>query len=496
MNGRPSAAKLGQHIPWIGGAHNVWFELALGAKWGREMLSSRNLLVAAGFVLASLPSFVPPAAGQETALYAFKGGNDGEYPNGGLISDGHLLYGTTFGELGNGTTPADKHCGRSCGGMFDLDPLNPLNSFQPTYAFTGSGKNGAFPTGEVLLQGRYTWGTTEYGAHNACGGLGCGTVYRFNSSTGKIKTFLLCQQPDCADGAFPHAGLISEKANGGGTLYGTTSAGGSGNGFLCASIWGGCGVVYQIARGERPEPIYSFCQMPSCADGAVPLDRLLKLGGDLYGTTAFGGNAASAGTIFRLDPASGQEQVLYKFCSDFENNICADGAVPQVGLTADSVGNLYGATTYGGADACPGWPGCGVVFELSFPYGPGDYKVLSVFHGADSTATDPQRGSFPLSQPTIDASGNLYGTTSRGGSGACQAHDTYGCGVVFTIPSGGSMQVLYDFQGSVDGSLPVGALVLQGGNLFGITREKGGTAKTDCNCGVVYQLPVPNARRQ
>ena len=76
--------------------------------------------------------------------------------------------------------------------------------------------------------------------------------------------------------------------------------------------------------------------------------------GNLYGTTLVGGSY-SGGVVFKLSP-SGTETVLYSFCS---LPSCSDGAAPAAGLIADSSGNLYGTTTYGGAS------GIGVVFKLS-----------------------------------------------------------------------------------------------------------------------------------
>jgi uncharacterized repeat protein (TIGR03803 family) len=76
--------------------------------------------------------------------------------------------------------------------------------------------------------------------------------------------------------------------------------------------------------------------------------------GNLYGTTEFGG-PNDGGTVFSLTP-SGALTTLYSFCSQAH---CADGANPYAGVIQSGDGNLYGTTSYGGAD------GLGIVFQLT-----------------------------------------------------------------------------------------------------------------------------------
>src|SRR6185437_7953900 len=100
-------------------------------------------------------------------------GKDGEFPEAGLTPDRRGdLYGTTFGDLGGGAP--GKKCGKSCGALDGLfpDKLKILHTFEPGHG------DGAFPAGELAVQRNGAiYGTTEYGAHTACGGLGCGTVF-------------------------------------------------------------------------------------------------------------------------------------------------------------------------------------------------------------------------------------------------------------------------------------------------------------------------------
>ncbi len=90
-----------------------------------------------------------------------------------------------------------------------------------------------------------------------------------------------------------------------------------------------------------------------------------------------------------------------------------DGNAPYGGLIADKSGNLFGTTVFGGAN------NAGTVYELS-PTHSGQWKeriLYSFTGGAD--------GQYPSGSLTLDASGNLYGATSNGG--------TKGYGVVFEV---------------------------------------------------------------
>jgi len=112
-------------------------------------------------------------------------------------------------------------------------------------------------------------------------------------------------------------------------------------------------------------------------------------------------------------------------------------------------------------------------------------KVLYRFGGGKD-------GAYPSSNLVFDASGNLYGTTSRGGN---TTNCTLGCGVVFELsPSGNGkwqQKVIYAFKGGQDGLEPMGNLIFDAeGNLYGTTY--GGGATTSCTavpgCGTVFEL--------
>jgi uncharacterized repeat protein (TIGR03803 family) len=159
---------------------------------------------------------------------------------------------------------------------------------------------------------------------------------------------------------------------------------------------------------------------------------------------------------------------------------------PTGNLTMDANGNLYGVTTYGGSAECTFGPGgCGVIWKLA-PNG--ILTILHKFTGAD--------GANPFRAGVIfDAAGNLYGTTSQGGSGAC----TDGCGVVFKLvpkPDGTwTESVLHTFTGGSDGANPYAGLIFDAaGNLYGTTQDGGDS--TSCpfvGCGIAFKLaPKPD----
>jgi uncharacterized repeat protein (TIGR03803 family) len=90
-------------------------------------------------------------------------------------------------------------------------------------------------------------------------------------------------------------------------------------------------------------------------------------------------------------------------------------------------------------------------------------------------------GASPVAGPTLDAAGNLYGTTYTGGE--------FDFGVVYKIDASGSFSVLYNFTGGADGSQPSGGVVLDSANNIYGTTQAGGT-KTTCpfGCGVVFRI--------
>ncbi|HTJ63872.1 MAG TPA: choice-of-anchor tandem repeat GloVer-containing protein [Alphaproteobacteria bacterium] len=95
-----------------------------------------------------------------------------------------------------------------------------------------------------------------------------------------------------------------------------------------------------------------------------------------------------------------------------------------------------------------------------------------------------------------DGHGNLYGTTSAGGSSKC----TGGCGVVFKLswpptPGGAWTEtVLHTFQGGTGGRTPLSGLIFDAdGALYGTTAQGGGSTQCTNGCGTVFKLTPPPA---
>ena len=86
---------------------------------------------------------------------------------------------------------------------------------------------------------------------------------------------------------------------------------------------------------------------------------------------------------------------------------------------------------------------------------------------------------------TLDAKGNLYGTTWTGGTGNCNGQ---GCGLIYKLTRGAhntwKYTDLYDFTGGIDGGWPTSRMTFDDkGNLYGVTAFGG-----DMENGVVFEV--------
>jgi uncharacterized repeat protein (TIGR03803 family) len=173
-----------------------------------------------------------------------------------------------------------------------------------------------------------------------------------------------------SDGCYP-GGVILDA---GGNLYGVAANGGSES---CS--FGGDGVVFELDTAGSFSVLHTFGGLDGASPGSV---LLLDSGGNLYGTTAYGGSSTTCrfgcGTVFKV-AADRTETVLYSFCS-LQN--CTDGERPLSGpLVRDRAGNLYGTTLLGGSYPNCNRDTCGVVFKLDST---GKETVLHSFSdGAD-----------------------------------------------------------------------------------------------------------------
>jgi uncharacterized repeat protein (TIGR03803 family) len=310
------------------------------------------------------------------------------------------LYGTTDGGGANGS-----------GTLFRVSPSGTLATL---YSFCAQAlcQDGAYPA-SALVQATNgdLYGTTPNSGPN-CAPHGCGTVFKMTPSGELTTLHNFCSQASCPDGNNPIDGLV-QAANG--DLYGTTASGGASN----------FGTIFKITPGGTLTTIYSFCSQAACADGTTPFGTLLQASdGNLYGTTPFGGISngicanGQCGTIFKITP-SGKLTTLYSFCSQPG---CADGSNPWVGLVQAAKGDLYGTTAFEGANSSVCSGACGTVFKVT-PSG-----TLTTLYSFCSQAGCAD-GNNPQGALVQAASGNLYGTTARGGEDNCPGSG--GCGTIF-----------------------------------------------------------------
>ena len=289
------------------------------------------------------------------------------------------------------------------------------------------GIDGANPYGTPVITSNGTLiGATTSGPSNE------GTIYAV-AGPGFIATNA---NLDSARGSLPYGGLVMDSS---GNLFGTAVAGGA----------SGDGTVYELAFNGTLSTLASF----SDDDGIGPFDNLLlDNNGNLFGTTS-GGGAHFDGGVFEIVAGSHAITLLASFDGD-------DGAQPYGGLVMDSSGNLFGATTVGGAS------NVGTVYKIVA--GSGAITPLASF--------DTTNGAHPYDTLTIDSSGNLFGNTKSGGA--------FGDGTVFEVVKGsGVITSLASFNGA-NGSAPYGGLLMDAnGNLFGTTT--GGGANGD---GTIFEV--------
>jgi uncharacterized repeat protein (TIGR03803 family) len=335
-------------------------------------------------------------------LYSFAGGSgDSADPYHTLIldSDGDF-YGTT---LAGGAS--------NVGTIFKITPSGTETLF---YSFASIPYSGLVEGSDGNI-----YGTTASG-----GTSGRGTVFKITPSGTET---VLYSFP--AGSSEPYTGLVQGSD---GNFYGTTGANGTSDD----------GTVFEITPSGTETVLHTFAK--SGTDGQIPYAGLiLGSDGNLYGTT-YNGGANGLGTVFKVTPG-GTETVLYSFAGG------SDGEHPYGGVTQGSDGNFYGTTYQGGTS------GLGTVFKVT----PGGTEtVLHTFAGGSSDGATPEAGLIQGSD------GNFYGNTLQGGAS--------GLGTVFELTPNGTETILHAFAGGSDGANPTANLV-QGsdGNLYGSTSAGG-----------------------
>lgn len=246
------------------------------------------------------------------------------------------------------------------------------------------------------------------------------------------------------DGKYPYSQLLLDKnAN----LYGTTSLGGT----------YGFGTVYELSATGVETVLHSFPApggwgMQSPQGGLTP-----GIDGTFYGTTL--------DYVFKLD-SDGNLTVLHTFLGQLNR----DGLTPKGNLVRDALGNLYGCTQFGGWEGNKSGLGHGTIFKLDQG---GNETVLRAFLG-------PPLAEQPLAGLILDQAGNLYGTSVAGG------RDLPFAGTVFKVDPKGVETVLHSFRGKPDGASPYAALIRDSaGNVYGTTSSGGSFDQ-----GAIFKLNI------
>ncbi len=265
--------------------------------------------------------------GTFSVVYAFTGGADGNWPQGGLVqaTDGRL-YGTA--SLG----------GTSCGTTFALTLTGQFTLLHEFDYLT----DGCEPLGG-LIQGSdgLFYGTTSAGGSQS----GEGTVYAM-SSTGQVTVLHALLD---RDGAYPSGKLLEA---GDGNLYGIATQGGP----TATSR----GDVFRVSKAGVFTALYGFQSNTqgnldvSFSGSGRSVGTLIQLAdGNLYGVAAAGGSYGDGG-LFQITP-SGSEIVIQSFQGGTTQPAGGAAAALLQGLD----GKLYGIGLNGG----PG--GSGTVFSIS-----------------------------------------------------------------------------------------------------------------------------------
>jgi uncharacterized repeat protein (TIGR03803 family) len=434
------------------------FQAADGLLYGTTRLGGTNSV---GTV------FKISTGGALTTLRSFSSTSDGSNPYAGLVqgADGNL-YGTASlgGASATGVVfnanPSNSAFTRvasfpiappwfrgllsaSDGSLYGFTAQGGANSVGSVFKFTPGGgsstlvsfntTNGSLPTSLIEGSDGNLYGTTQSG-----GTSGLGTVFRL--TTGGTLTTLVnfTGTTGAALGTGP-VGWIMQAADG--FLYGTTQTGGN----------GGVGTIFKVSTGGAFTSILSFTGISGASPGSTPQTRLVQAAdGTFYGTTSSGG-ATAGGTVFKM--TAGVLTTLVNFTG---NSGAAPGTSPSTNLLLATDGNLYGTTTSGG---------------LSF--GGTAYRVTPAAAFTSLVNFTGTGGANPGNTPTTNlvqaGDGNLYGTTSGGGSSSS--------GTVYKISLAGAFTSVASFTGAtgaLPGSAPFAALLPRpDGWLYGTTSAGG-----------------------
>jgi uncharacterized repeat protein (TIGR03803 family) len=397
------------------------------------MVKHRKSSIVFAFLILAMQAAL--FAQSEKTIFVFNGTTDGGDPGGGLVADSSgALYGTTM-----------KGGSASLGTVFKLSP--PSEKGAPwtesvLYSFQGGETDGASPfyvTPAFDSHGNL-YGTTASGGAN-----GVGTVFRLTP-------------PSEPRGSWTESVIFSFSGNEDAVLAGVTID-------AAGAIYGpeGGGAYQLLPSGGTWD--YSVIYGPEGDDGNIPSSLTLSEG-TLYGADTKGGNYYD-GSVFTLEEGSNGEwepDTIWSF-----SGARRDGSVPESTITLAS-GVVYGTTAYGAS-------GYGMVYSLTPPAAPGGDWTETILY----EFTGGANGAYPMGGVIFGSEGELYGTTSAGGSA--------NLGTIFKVApptvngDPWTCTVLHSFSGTNDDyGQPENTLLLRKGIFYGTTS--GGANKS----GTVFEI--------
>ncbi len=358
-------------------------------------------------------------AGAFTSLYSFTGGADGAAPADGvtLAGDGNL-YGLTpydFGPPPPGGVPETFPI------FSTMFRISTSGTFTTVYTSTLPGN----PHGPLTLGAD----GNLYAAHEAVEDTQYGGEVARISLTGTVTPAFFMGRDRTP--FFAHSNLVASTDGG---LYGLFY------GFYEPGI-------------VRVDPVSGdFATFYTYPPDEYPANEL-RMGsdGNIYGTTG-GDNVTTFGTVMRVDP-SGTRTTLHTFSG-------TDGSQPPCSVIEAPGPEFWGVTMGGGAN------GVGTVYKLDAQ---GTFTSIHDFDGSD--------GSYPYAGLARAADGAFYGTTNEGG-----VDDQ---GTVYKIDALGGFSSFHSFRFSQgEGIGPTSSLLVgSDGDLYGTTT--GGGSNFD---GTIYRL--------
>ena len=331
--------------------------------------------------------------------------------------------------------------GSGRGVVYKLTPHGSGWSFMPLHRFTGS--DGGDPGAKVLVapDGSLYGTTTSGGTYNG------GVLYVLRPSPSRCPAYpcqwtatVLHNFSPSADGSYP----LTINWDAAGNIVGAAPNTGP----------AGAGSVFKLTRSQGSWTFSVVTGFRGSGVGSVYGGVIADQSGNLYGA----GYDRYPGSVFKVG-TDGDVQILHQFSY-------SDGIDPFYGLVLDANGNLYGQAAFGG-------DGGGTIYELSPSGGAYSFSLLDLLPGGGFN------GAIGSASMTLDSHGNLYGTTVANGA--------YNYGTVFKLspsPNGWIYTDIYDFTGGADGCSPWSDVTIDSsGNLYGTTSQCG-----DNEGGTVWEI--------